>query len=144
MAWLHAKPKPDPRSHRAKVEAEQAKGGAEIVRLSRLDQMKRHKFVPQMPPNPAPHITERLMEIGLVEASGMGTAPLSWREIGEWQRQVGIDLPPWEARLIRRLSSEDIAQTKLAESESCPPPWRAEVTLREIETEAARLRAVLG
>lgn len=137
MAWLGATPKPPEGSKRAKLEAN-------TRRISRLDRLKREKIAPAMPPNPAPHVVNRLVEIGLTEAAGMGVAPLSWREINEWQHSTGVTLPPWEARLIRRLSTEYIAEGRRAEDETCPPPWRAEVTRREIETEEARLRMVLG
>lgn len=106
--------------------------------------MKKDKVPVQMPPNPVPSITENLMDIGLSEAAGMGAAPLSWKEIDAWCNRTGVDLPPWEARLIRKLSVEYIAESRRAESDTCPPPWRAEVTQREIETEEARLRLVLG
>ena len=106
--------------------------------------MKRRKIVPPMPPNPAPHITERLIEIGLTEAAGMGAAPLSWQAIMAWQSLSGIHLPPWEARLIRKLSVEYLAEGRRAESENCPPPWRAEVTGQERDTEVDRLKMVLG
>ena len=137
MAWLSATPKPPEGSKRAKSEAN-------AKRISRLDQLKRDKVAPAMPPNPAPHIVNRLVEIGLTEAAGMGVAPLSWREINEWQRSVGVVLPPWEARLIRKLSAEYIAEGRRAEDETCPSPWHAPVTQREINTEEARLRSVLG
>ena len=39
---------------------------------------------PRMPPNPAPHIIARLIEIGLTESNGMGPSPLSWQAIGAW------------------------------------------------------------
>ncbi|MBB3925040.1 hypothetical protein GGR43_000741 [Sphingobium jiangsuense] len=97
-----------------------------------------------MPPNPAPHIINRLIEIGLTEAAGMGAAPLSWKEIDAWCNRTGIDLPPWEARLIRALSVEYLAMGRKAEDENCPPPWKAPITEREKETELARLRMVLG
>lgn len=97
-----------------------------------------------MPPNPAQHITERLMEIGLVEAGGMGPAPLSWREIEAWQRATGVHLAPWEAKLIRRLSADYISEGRAAESENCPPPWRAPVSRRELDVAEERLRMLLG
>lgn len=137
MAWLNATPKPDARTKRAKLaDAEPA--------LSRIDDMKKRKITPGMPPNPAPHIVARLVEIGLTEAAGMGNGPLSWPTIDAWCNRTGIDLAPWEARLIRQLSVDYVAESRLAESENCPPPWRAEVTQREIETELARLQMVLG
>ena len=71
--------------------------------LSRIEKMKRDKIVPPMPHNPAPHITDRLIEIGLTQAAGMGAVPLSWLEINAWCERTAVDLEPWEARLIRRL-----------------------------------------
>jgi hypothetical protein len=137
MAWLHAKPKPDARSRRGKEEPAES-------RLSRIDDLKRKKINPPMPPSPAPHIIDRLVEIGLTEAAGMGSGPLSWREIAAWQENTSVQLEPWEARLIRRLSSAYLAEGRRAESENCPPPWRAPVTQRERDIEEAQLRMLLG
>lgn len=137
MAWLHATPKPDERTRRAKILADAPK-------LTRLEKLKRDGVTPPMPPNPAPHIVDRLVEIGMSEAAGMGVAPLSWREIDAWCARTGVDLEPWEGRLLRRLSSEYIAEGRRAESENCPPPWRAPVTEREVKAERAGLEMVLG
>ncbi|MDZ7894231.1 MAG: hypothetical protein U5M50_04240 [Sphingobium sp.] len=137
MAWLNAIPKPDARSKRAK-QADQA------AQISRLDDMKRQKVVPPMPPNPMPHLIDRLVEIGLTEPAGMGAAPISWQSIIAWQQAVGVPLAAWEARLLRKLSTEYLAESRRAESENCPPPWRAPVTDHERETEAQRLQMVLG
>lgn len=137
MAWVGSTPKPPPGSKRAKL-------ADETLRLSRLEQMKKDGLTPQMPPNPMPHIIERLVEMGLTEAAGMGAGPLGWLTIDAWQRVTGVPLSLWEARLIRKLSSEYLAESRRAESENCPAPWRAEVTQREREIEQARLEMVLG
>jgi hypothetical protein len=137
MAWLNATPKPDERSKQARPEFQRP-------RISRFDRLKRDKIPVAMPPNPAPGIVNRLMEIGLSESAGMGAAPLGWATIDAWCNRTGVDLPPWEARLIRHLSVEYLAESRRAESENCPPPWRAEVTQREREVEQARLEMVLG
>lgn len=137
MAWLHAKPKPDPRSRRAKVDAT-------LPRLSRLDILTKQGAVPQLPPNPLPHVLSRLIDIGMTEPGGMGPVPLSSREVEAWQHNTGVELSPWEARLLRTLSREYVAQLAKAEEPDCPAPWRAEVTQSEIEAERAGLRAVLG
>lgn len=136
MAWLNATPKPDEGTKRAK--------SGQGAQISRIDRMKRDGIQAQMPPNPAPHLISRLVEIGLTEAAGMGAAPLSWREIDAWCNRTSVDLSPWEARLIRQLSVEYLAESRRAESENCPPPWRAEVSEREKEIELERLRMVLG
>lgn len=137
MAWLNATPKPDERSKRGKI-------AAAASRISRADQFKRDGISLKMPPNPAPHIVDRLVQIGLTESNGMGVSPLSWREINEWQRASCVELAPWEARLIRALSTSYIAEGRRAEAEACPPPWRAEISQRERDVAEARLSMVLG
>jgi hypothetical protein len=136
LAWLHAVPKPPEGSGRAKAN--------QVNKLSRFDQMKRDRITPAMPPNPVPHILARLIEIGITQPGGMGPVPLSWSEIANWQRDTGVRLEPWEARLMRQLSISYLGELALAESENRPAPWRTEVTAREREVEEARLRAVLG
>lgn len=137
LAYLQAVPKPPPGSRRVK-QADQA------PQPSRAEQMKQAGIVPKMPPNPLPHIVERLIEIGLTEAAGMGLAPLSWREINEWQRATSVTLAPWEARLIRQLSVEYLTESRRAESENCPPPWRGVITDADRSAEERQLRSVLG
>ncbi len=97
-----------------------------------------------MPVNPAPHITDRLVEMGLSEAAGMGAAPLSWKEINAWCERTCVDLPPWEARLMRRLSADYLAESRKAESETCPPPWIAPANDAMIRAELRVLDAILG
>lgn len=97
-----------------------------------------------MPPNPAPHIIGWLMEIGLVGGGGMATVPISWAEISEFQRNSGITMEPWVARLIRRLSVDYVAMSRKAEDEHCPPPFHAPVSDWERDTETTRLILLLG
>lgn len=137
MAWLHATPKPPEGTKRAAAKDQPPA-------VSRMERYKRDGIVPQMPPNPAPHIINRLVEIGLTEAAGMGAGPISWLTIDAWCRRTGIDLAPWEARVLRSLSVAYVAEGRQAESENCPAPWRAAPTEREKEVELARLRSVLG
>jgi hypothetical protein len=137
MAWLQAVPKPPAGSKRAKFAGDQPQ-------ISRIDRLKKDKITPQMPPNPVPHIISRFVEIGMVQNSGMGPSPISWGELGEYQRQTGMTLPPWEVRLLRQLSVAYIGEKGRAEDETCPPPWRAEVTQREREVENEALKRLLG
>lgn len=106
--------------------------------------MKADGITPPMPPNPLPQITGWLIEIGLSEAAGMGVVPLTWREIEAWTAQTGVELTPWQSRLIRRLSADYIGESRRAELETCPAPWRAPVTQQQVATEVDRLRMVLG
>lgn len=136
MAWLNATPKPPPGTKRA--EADQSKA------ISRIEKMKRHGIVPALPDSPFPHIIDRLVEIGLTEAAGMGAAPLSWQSIRAWQEVLSVSLSRWEARMIRKLSVEYLAESRRAESENCPAPWRGEITEREKQVELQSLVMVLG
>lgn len=133
-------PRPDPTSQRGKAAAE---AGA-ALRISRLDELKHRNIAPPMPPNPAPHFTAWLVEIGITEAAGMGAAPLSWREINAWCEGTCLRLQPWERRLLRTLSVEYLAESRRAESENSPAPYHTGPDQRAIETEQARLMAVLG
>lgn len=136
MAWLQATPKVDP--------ATVPKGLTAPEYLPRHEQYKRDGIEPQMPPNPAPYLIDRLLEIGLTEAAGMGAGPVSWLQIDAWSRLTGVALAPWEARLLRRLSSDYLSESRRAEDVHAAPPWRAPVTAEQIEAEERRLMAVLG
>jgi hypothetical protein len=96
-----------------------------------------------MPDSLMPHIVDRLTEIGLTGSDGMSAKPLSWGEIAAWQTNTMIRLSPWEARLIRSLSAAYVAESRRAEDETCPPPWRGEVTEAEKVAEIAILDAIL-
>lgn len=135
LAWLNAVPVPPEGSKRAARQAS---------KLSRLEKMKRDKIDPPMPPKPLPHIIDRLVEMGISEAAGMGVVPLGWPTIDAWCVRTGVDLSPWESRLIRRLSAAYVAEGRRAESETAAPPWHAPVTARECEAEVAGLDMLLG
>ncbi|TCP71821.1 hypothetical protein [Sphingomonas sp. PP-CE-1G-424] len=109
-----------------------------------MEDLKRRKIALQMPPKPAPHIFDWLIEIGLTEAAGMGAVPISSRELAAWQSNTCVRLAPWEARLIRELSKAYLAEGRRAEDETCPPPWGAPVTAHDREIEEAQLRSLLG
>ncbi len=138
MAWLNAVPRPPEGASRAR-------SNVSAPTLSRAAQMKANGVKnPLMPPNPLPHIIDRLLEIGLSEAAGMGIGPVSWLTIDAWCRRTGVDLLPWETRLLRRLSIEYVAEQRRAESENCPPPWRWEVTEAEKKAEVSGLALIFG
>ena len=97
-----------------------------------------------MPPNPLPHLIGWFTEIGMTGSNGMGTTPLNWSEIAAWQTNTRVVLSPWEARLIRSLSLAYVAESRVAEEETCPPPWYGEATEAGKAAEIAILDAVLG
>ncbi len=99
---------------------------------------------PLMPANPAPHVTDRLIDMGLTEAAGMAAVPLSWHAINAWCEGTCVDLPPWERKLMRRLSGDFLAMSRAAEAETCPPPWLGLASSETIAAEQSVLDDVLG
>lgn len=69
------------------------------------------------------------MEAGPVVSNGMGLSAISWRELQAWEHGTGIELQPWESRLIRMLSAEYVSTSRKATEPDCPPPWVGEEDL---------------
>lgn len=69
------------------------------------------------------YFIEALFDAGPVVSGPQGASPLSWRDLQAWQAGSGVSLPPWQLRLLRRLSSEYLAESLRAEAEDAPPPW---------------------
>lgn len=112
--------------------------------VSRLQTMQDRRESPVLPPNPAPHITDWFMEIGPTFSTGMGERPIEWPDMDAWCNRVGIDLDPWEARTIRRLSKAYARQVFDAKKPDCPAPY---IGNREVITDrrgivANKLKAV--
>jgi len=81
-------------------------------------------FFPELPPlDAAAHLIGYLFEVGPMQAQGMGLGPISHSEIRAWQETSGIDLQPWEARFLRKLSGEYVAEVHEAEKQDRPAPW---------------------
>lgn len=53
----------------------------------------------------------------------MGEGPISWRDLEAWSSQIGVELEPWEARLLVALSGDYVAERYRARKPDCPPPW---------------------
>ena len=97
---------------------------------SRLEQLRRDKqdddYEPEMPPlDRAAYLVRYLFEIGPVQAAGMGSAPVSHGEIESWMHLTRVQLQPWEARLIRRLSLAFVNESGKAQRRDCASPWQA-------------------
>lgn len=113
MGWMHSVPEP-------KV----MKGAVIHERKSRLQAMREQGITEvDLPPVPseAAYLWDHFIEAGLAGAGGEG--PIAWAELGEYQRLVGIDLTPWEARTLRRLSCEYVAERSAGRDPQRPAPW---------------------
>ena len=95
---------------------------------SRIERLRTdHKDVdyePDMPQIDAPHIIGYLYEIGPTMSTGMGLTPISFEEILAWQSLTGIELDPWETRILRRLSYDYLSESHKAEKADYPAPWQ--------------------
>lgn len=122
MAWLNAAP-----------EVELRKGETKRETKSRQQVLLAGDFEPEMPDLAwGKYLIDYLLEVGPVMAAGMGSAPITFTELGQWQAQLGLRLSPWEVRTLRRLSLEYNSESQLATKPDREPPFKS--------SDAARLR----
>lgn len=116
--------------------------------VSRLEQMKAKGETPLWPPNPAPYLTDWLMEIGPAVPGMAGLVGLGWRDLAAWQEITGIELEPWEARLLKGLSEIWASEQYHARSHDRPPPFSGledEETAETVrDTVARQVRAMFS
>jgi hypothetical protein len=98
---------------------------------SRLQRMRRTRgdegYTPSMPPaGAAAYLLDYLFEVGPTMAAGAGEAELSHQEIESWARLRRIELTPWEARTLRRLSRDYLAEKHAAEDPRARAPWTSQ------------------
>jgi hypothetical protein len=105
--------------------------------------MRNDGINPAMPPNDAPYLLEYFWEVGPALSGGMGDAPLTFQEIQSYQDQIGIELQPWEVRLLRRLSGEYLAESQKATKLNYPAPWKPEENTVDKAVKADSLRNAL-
>lgn len=91
--------------------------------MSRIKTLQAREQPILLPYNPAPHITDWLLEIGPTVSGAMGEGPISWQDMAAWQQLTGIELLPFEARTVRHLSHTFLAQRHDARKPDCPPPY---------------------
>lgn len=85
-----------------------------------------------LPPNPASYISDWLFDIGPTGSNAGGECELSYRDLVAWQEISGIELFPWEAKLIRHLSSEFADERYKARKRDRIAPYTG--TARDIES----------
>lgn len=72
----------------------------------------------------ADYLLSYLWEIGPTLVAGMGSGPITHLELRAWQANSGIELQPWETRVLRRLSIEYLITAQKAEKADCVAPWQ--------------------
>lgn len=94
-----------------------------------------------MPPVDAGYLIGHLWEIGPAMSGGMGPAVISHQDIAAWQDLIGIELQPWEARALRRLSRDYVAELHRAEKADAAAPWEPEDYMPDLSGVAMDMRA---
>lgn len=113
---------------------EKANSKDKLEPVSRLKAMRQRGEEPMLPPNPAEYLTDWLFEIGPTIPTGMGEVPLTFGDLAAWQDVMGIELEPWEARLLKSLSGDFVDERYHARKRDRPAPWSG----IESEPEAVR------
>lgn len=98
--------------------------------------------IPPLPDNPAPYLTAWLFEIGPTS----GDAALGWLDLQAWERISGVELLPFEAKILRRLSVEYANERFLARDDARPMPYNLAQEEIEARRDAvdAKLRKMFG
>lgn len=104
-------------------DSKRPKGGEPAEPVPRITSMIAKGQPILLPDIVAAYLTEWLMEIGPTVAGAMGEAPIGWRDLSAWQENIGIELDPFEARTIRRMSEVYLAQRHDARKPACPAPY---------------------
>lgn len=134
MAYLHTAPKPKAR-----------RGMTDAEPVTRLRAMRDAGLPVEMPPlgQAGRQIVEHLLECGPALSGAMGAVPLTYGEIAAYQQAAGVDLTPWEARMLRRASLAYVSATRDAEAPDAPAPWVSNTEVRR-ERIAQGIRNVFG
>ena len=104
-------------------------------RLELSRKMHGEGYHPEMPEVRMPHIIQYMFEM-------IGSDTITQTEMRNWQENMGIALSPWEARTIRNLSGEYVAERIRAADPHCIEPFLDENSLEAIVVkEKARLRS---
>lgn len=99
--------------------------GKPPVPITRMEAKKAANEDIPLPPNPAPYLIDWLLEIGPTQPVGMGAAPISFGAMLDWQDIMGVELQPWEARMLRRLSVDYVNEQYHARDKDRLAPYSA-------------------
>lgn len=74
------------------------------------------------------YLIDHLWDVGPAGSSGMGPAVITYAELNAWQQCAGVELQPWETRILRLLSADYVTQGNQAEKPDCPAPYSSNDT----------------
>ena len=113
--------------------------------MTRLQTLRDQNTQPDLPPvGLGAYLLEHLFDAGPLISTGQGSAALNWRDLAAWQVGTGIELQPWEARIVRALSHVYLGSATAAKHPDCPAPY-AEAPAPDQRTRVANsLRAIFA
>lgn len=86
------------------------------------------------------YIVNLLFEAGPSSAGAQSAIALTWVDMQAWQEGIGISMPPWLLRLLRRLSADYVAESNAAQADDAPPPWQSDQTTERRAKVAAHIQ----
>ena len=102
-------------------------------------------YMPELPPiEGAEHLIGYLWEVGPLASGAAAQAPVSFTEIRAWQDLSGIDLMPWEARFLRRLSFDYLTELHQAEKPDCKAPWQPTDYVPDFKAVSKSMRSAIA
>jgi hypothetical protein len=137
IAWLHTAPNP-------KQDAATTTNHVDPP-MTRLETLRAQDAQPDIPAaGPGAYLVDYLFDAGPLVSTGQGSAALSWRDMAAWQSGTGIELQPWEARIVRALSHVYLSSSIAAKHPDCPAPY-AEAPAPDQRTRVANtIRSIFG
>lgn len=134
LAWWHAVP----------TQPKGATIAASRMR-SRMQLMTDINRAIELPPldHDVRFIVEMLFEAGPVSTSGEGTVPITWIDLSAWQQSLGVSLPLWQLRLLRKLSTDYLIQNRAAVDPDTPQPWKKDAETLDRAKIAKTVRGIL-
>lgn len=79
-------------------------------------------------PGPAEYLLDIFFDVGPVLYTPMGEAPFGYDQLVAWQSCSGVQLTPWEARILRDLSLAYAGEKALAADPRAAAPGSVDET----------------
>jgi len=113
--------------------------------MTRLQTLRANDAQPDIPPaGLGAYLVQYLFDAGPVAHAGQGAVPLGWQDLQAWQQGTGIELQPWEARIVRTLSHAFVASSIAARAPDCPAPYTEAPTPDQRTHVANTLRSIFS
>lgn len=114
--------------------------------MTRLQTLRAQDTQPDLPTvgHDGAYLVGYLFDAGPLVSTGQGSAALSWRDLAAWQSNTGIELQPWEARIVRALSMGYFNSSIAANHPDCPAPYAEQPAPDQRAHVANTLRSIFG